>query len=111
MTVLAAVVALIASGHGHHADGCNHAYCQRRREVVAPYRARLDRIAWCETRRRWHLASGNGYYGGLQFDLATWQSVGGHRYPHEQNELNQKYRAVLLIRRRGYGPWPLCGRS
>ena len=109
MALLAAVAALI--GGGHHHDGCNHPYCQRRRQVVAPYRARLDRIAWCETRRRWHINTGNGYYGGLQFDLATWQSVGGRRYPHEQNELNQRYRAVLLIRRAGYGPWPVCGRA
>jgi hypothetical protein len=77
--------------------------------VVRPYNAKLDRMAWCESRRRWFISTGNGYYGGLQFDLRTWRSVGGWGYPHWNSILEQKYRAVLLIRRRGYRPWPVCG--
>jgi hypothetical protein len=76
---------------------------------VRPYNAKLNRMAWCESTGRWHIATGNGFYGGLQFDLQTWHSVGGVGYPHQNSELEQKYRAVILIRRRGYAPWPICG--
>lgn len=77
--------------------------------AVRPYNAKLNRMAWCESRRRWFINTGNGYYGGLQFDFRTWRSVGGRGYPHWNSILEQKYRAVLLIRRRGYSPWPHCG--
>lgn len=79
--------------------------------VVRPYNAKLERMAWCESRQRWHLNTGNGFYGGLQFVPSTWRSVGGRGMPHWASELEQKFRAVLLIRRAGYGPWPVCGRA
>jgi hypothetical protein len=77
--------------------------------IVRPYKAKLTRMAWCESTGRWQISTGNGYYGGLQFDLQTWQSVGGAGYPHWHSRLEQMYRAVLLIHRRGYQPWPVCG--
>ena len=70
-----------------------------------------DAIAQCESGGNWSISTGNGFYGGLQFTYSTWRSVGGHGYPHEQKPLNQMYRAVLLIRRAGYVPWPVCGRA
>jgi Transglycosylase-like domain len=76
--------------------------------VVRPYDAKLVRMARCESTSRWFLNTGNGFYGGLQFDLSTWRSVGGSGYPHRNTILEQKYRAVKLIKRRGYGPWPRC---
>jgi hypothetical protein len=82
---------------------------RRKRAVVAPYDAKLNRMAWCESTGRWHIATGNGFYGGLQFTAQTWWSVGGRGYPHTNTVLEQKYRAVLLIRREGYRPWPVCG--
>ena len=33
--------------------------------------------------------SGNGYYGGLQFSLATWKNVGGVGYPHQASKAEQ----------------------
>ena len=78
-------------------------------EIVRPFRAKLTRMAWCESTGRWWIATGNGYYGGLQFDLQTWRSVGGAGYPHRASRLEQMFRAVRLIRWRGYSPWPVCG--
>jgi len=78
-------------------------------EIVRPYRAKLTRMAWCESTGRWHIATGNGFYGGLQFDAQTWRSVGGSGLPHWHSRLEQMFRAVRLIRRRGYAPWPICG--
>jgi transglycosylase-like protein len=79
-------------------------------QVVKPYNGKLNRIAWCESRRRWHLNTGNGFFGGLQFTLGTWRSVGGRGYPHRQSRLEQKFRAVKVYKRRGsWGDWPVCG--
>jgi hypothetical protein len=82
---------------------------KRMRRMVAPFNAKLNRMAWCESRGNWFIATGNGFFGGLQFDLPTWQYVGGSGMPHQASKLEQKYRAVLLIKRRGFGPWPVCG--
>ncbi len=77
--------------------------------TVEPYNAKLKRIAACESGGRWWINTGNGYSGGLQFDARTWWSVGGRGLAHQNSRIEQKYRAVLLIRRRGYAPWPRCG--
>lgn len=77
--------------------------------VVAPYNDKLNRMAHCESTDRWYLDSGNSFYGGLQFTLSTWHSVGGIGYPNENSILEQKYRAVKVILRDGYGAWPHCG--
>jgi hypothetical protein len=80
----------------------------RRVAVVAPYRAKLMRMAGCESTWRWHIFN-PPYSGGLQFDKRTWYSVGGRAWPHENSRLEQMYRAVLLVHRRGFAPWPICG--
>ncbi len=36
-----------------------------------------DKIAACESGGNWATNTGNGYYGGLQFDRQTWQAYGG----------------------------------
>ncbi len=36
-----------------------------------------DRLAQCESGGNWHINTGNGYYGGLQFSLSTCRRVGG----------------------------------
>jgi hypothetical protein len=135
MSVLATgftLLAMLAPGTGHDpvADhdyearhkGCNTRRCDHRLDIrvhhvvrarkwraVLPYNEKLERMAMCESSGHWHIATGNGYSGGLQFDLQTWRSVGGRGWPHHNSPLEQKYRAVLLIKRRGYQPWPVCG--
>src|SRR5262245_16813890 len=80
----------------------------RRVRIVRPYRARLTRMAGCESTGRWHIATGNGYYGGLQFSLRSWWAVGGSGYPHRHSRLEQMYRAVRLMHVQGWGAWPVC---
>jgi hypothetical protein len=76
--------------------------------VVRPYNDKLNSIAYCESTNRWFINTDNGFYGGLQFKLSTWHRVGGKGYPHQNTVLEQKYRAVLLIKKNGYSPWPNC---
>ena len=39
--------------------------------------AMWDRIAQCESTGNWSINTGNGYYGGLQFDIPSWLANGG----------------------------------
>ncbi len=50
--------------------------------------------------------TGNGFYGAYQFDLATWQSVGGSGNPAHASAAEQDMRAEMLYDRRGLQPWP-----
>jgi resuscitation-promoting factor RpfB len=68
-----------------------------------------DQLAECESGGNWSINTGNGYYGGLQFSLGTWQAYGGSGYPHENSKAEQ-IRIATKVRdaRGGYGDWPAC---
>jgi hypothetical protein len=70
-----------------------------------------DDLAACESGGDWSIATGNGYYGGLQFSLSSWQAVGGTGYPHEHSRAEQINRAELLLDQQGWGAWPSCSRQ
>jgi resuscitation-promoting factor RpfB len=42
--------------------------------------AMWDKVAQCESGGNWHINTGNGYYGGLQFASATWLGHGGGQF-------------------------------
>ena len=67
-----------------------------------------DRLAQCESGGNWSINTGNGYYGGLQFSLASWRGVGGSGYPHQASRAEQISRAEALKARQGWGAWPAC---
>jgi hypothetical protein len=48
------------------------------------------------------------YRGKYQFDLATWQSIGGSGDPALAPESEQDRRAQTLAAERGTAPWPTC---
>jgi len=66
-------------------------------------------LRMCESTNRYDINTGNGYYGAYQFDLSTWQSVGGSGRPDQASAAEQDYRALILYRNRGWGPW-VCAR-
>jgi hypothetical protein len=68
-------------------------------------------MADCEAFGQWDTDTGNGYYGGLQFSLDSWQGVGGEGYPHHASAAEQIYRGNLLWERQGWSAWPGCARS
>jgi len=59
--------------------------------------------------------TGNGYYGGLQFTLGTWQANGGTGNPANASAAEQQRVANNVVRNSGgsYGAWPntsrMCG--
>jgi hypothetical protein len=68
-----------------------------------------DRLANCESGGNWHINTGNGYYGGLQFNLGTWHSYGGTGLPSQHSRESQIAVATRLRNAQGgYGAWPAC---
>jgi resuscitation-promoting factor RpfB len=71
-----------------------------------------DRLAQCESGGNWAINTGNGYYGGLQFNLSTWHSYGGSGYP---NQASRETQIAIATKVRdasgGYGAWPACAAS
>jgi hypothetical protein len=55
----------------------------------------LEAIAACESGGDPTTDTGNGFYGKYQFDLPTWQSVGGSGNPAQASEAEQDRRAAL----------------
>lgn len=72
-----------------------------------------DAIAQCESGGNWRIDTGNGYYGGLQFDRRTWRAHGGGAYAPTANltsRENQIAVAVATLRNQTMaGTWPVCG--
>ncbi len=71
-----------------------------------------DQLAQCESGGNWAANTGNGYYGGLQFNLSTWHSYGGSGYPN-QNSRETQIAIATKVRDAsgGYGAWPACSQS
>ncbi|MGW9717297.1 resuscitation-promoting factor Rpf [Micrococcus aloeverae] len=70
-----------------------------------------DRLAECESSGTWDINTGNGFYGGVQFTLSSWQAVGGEGYPHQASKAEQIKRAEILQDLQGWGAWPLCSQK
>jgi hypothetical protein len=73
--------------------------------------ASWDRLAQCEAGGNWAANTGNGYYGGLQFSLSSWQAVGGAGYPHENSRETQIEMGRRLYAQGGWSHWPGCARK
>ena len=73
--------------------------------------AMWDKIAQCESGGNWSINTGNGYYGGLQFDIQTWIGAGGGAYAPNAS-LATKAQQIDIANRvyaqRGLQPWG-CG--
>ncbi|WP_449372159.1 transglycosylase family protein [Arthrobacter psychrolactophilus] len=70
--------------------------------------AMWDAIAQCEATGNWSINTGNGYYGGLQFDIGTWLGAGGGAYAPNAS-LATKAQQIDIANKvyatRGLQPW------
>jgi uncharacterized protein YabE (DUF348 family) len=67
-----------------------------------------DRIAQCESGGNWHINTGNGYYGGLQFATASWLANGGGDFASRADLASRAEQITVANRyyaRAGLGPW------
>jgi hypothetical protein len=67
---------------------------------------RWDCLAHYESTHRWHVNTGNGHYGGLQFSRSTWRYFGGPRYsnnvwPHRATKREQ----IEIAKRVAFRGW------
>ncbi|MBF6355458.1 transglycosylase family protein [Nocardia higoensis] len=70
-----------------------------------------DALADCESNGNWAINTGNGYYGGIQFDQSTWERQGGLRYaPRADMATREEQIAIAEVTRarQGWGAWPAC---
>ncbi|MET9485478.1 transglycosylase family protein [Nocardia sp. NPDC006630] len=69
-----------------------------------------DGVAQCESGGNWGIATGNGYYGGLQFTQSTWAANGGTGSPSSASKAEQVRVAENVLATQGAGAWPVCGK-
>lgn len=72
-----------------------------------------DDVAMCESSGDWHVNTGNGYFGGLQFWQTTWKDFGGTKYARRADLATADQQievAESVLRVQGWGAWPACAR-
>jgi uncharacterized protein YabE (DUF348 family) len=74
--------------------------------------AMWDRIAQCESGGNWHINTGNGYYGGLQFATSSWLANGGGDFASRADLASRAEQITVANRyyaKAGLGPWGCAG--
>lgn len=70
-----------------------------------------DALSRCEAGGNWAINTGNGFYGGVQFDQNTWERNGGLRYAQRADLASREEQiaiAEVTRTRQGWGAWPVC---
>ncbi len=73
--------------------------------------ATWDALAQCEATGNWNINSGNGYYGGVQFDQSTWERQGGLKYAPRADLATREEQIAIASKTQqtqGWGAWPSC---
>ncbi len=71
-----------------------------------------DALARCEAGGNWSINTGNGYYGGLQYNISTWNAYGGGEFASRPDLATREQQIAVGERTyaaRGASPWPSCG--
>jgi LysM repeat protein len=71
-------------------------------------------VAQCESGGNWSINTGNGYYGGLQFNASTWSAYGGTGYAPRADLASAAQQIAVaekVLAGQGAGAWPTCGRQ
>lgn len=73
-----------------------------------------DAVAQCESSGNWSINTGNGFYGGLQFTISTWNAYGGQQYA-PRADLATKSEQIAVAQKvlagQGPGAWPVCSKK
>ncbi len=70
-----------------------------------------DLVATCESNGRWNTDTGNGFFGGLQFEEGTWRAFGGEAFApsaHLATRDQQITIAQRVLAGQGWLAWPAC---
>jgi hypothetical protein len=121
LAVAAALVPAASQASPSLGDGESVSSSERRRPAERPlsqrvaYYEELICIAEHESGGRWDIATGNGYYGGLQMDRQFQQTYAPRLYRRKGTADNwtreeQLRAAARAVRARGFSPWPTTAR-
>jgi hypothetical protein len=90
----------------------HHVWVQQRRASLRAADSNWQAIAMCESGVDWHINSGNGFWGGLQFTPRTWFAFGGGWFdgtgPFPYSATQQMAVARRVLAAQGPGAWPNC---
>ncbi|MDF3303626.1 transglycosylase family protein [Rhodococcus koreensis] len=70
-----------------------------------------DALAQCEATGNWAINTGNGFFGGVQFDQNTWERQGGLKYAPRADLATREEQIAIASqtqRTQGWGAWPTC---
>ena len=84
--------------------------------IIAPHATAApdsdwDKLAQCESGGNWSINTGNGYYGGLQFNYGTWQAYGGGEFAPTADQATREQQIIVAERTlagQGWGARPAC---
>jgi hypothetical protein len=71
-------------------------------------------VAACESTSNWHINTGNGFYGGLQFTQSTWDAFGGQAYASRADFATPEQQMAIankVLAGQGWGAWPVCSQK
>jgi hypothetical protein len=97
--------------HGAALDGLG---AKAPRRVPAVQADVWNDLAMCESSGNWHINSGNGFYGGLQFWQPTWERFGGTKYGRRADLATPRHQITIarsVLREQGWTAWPVCSRK
>ncbi|HEY5835399.1 transglycosylase family protein [Streptomyces sp.] len=70
--------------------------------------ATWDAVAQCESGGDWHINTGNGFFGGLQFSQSSWEAAGGLQYAARADLATKDQQIAVaekLLALQGPGAW------
>ncbi|MDT0317461.1 transglycosylase family protein [Streptomyces millisiae] len=70
-----------------------------------------ERVAECESGGDWDINTGNGFYGGLQFQQSTWEAYGGGAYAARADQATRDQQIAVaeeVLAGQGPSAWPHC---
>ena len=73
--------------------------------------AQWDALAQCESGGNWHINTGNGFSGGLQFSSGTWRAYGGGSFASTADKASREQQisvAAKVAAAQGWTAWPSC---
>lgn len=75
---------------------------------------RFDQLSQCESGGDWHINTGNGYFGGIQFSQGSWEAAGGLEFAQRADLATREQQIIAgkkLKDMQGWGAWPSCSRK
>jgi resuscitation-promoting factor RpfA len=72
-----------------------------------------DKVATCESTNNWSINTGNGFYGGLQFTISTWNAFSGQQFADRADHATREEQITVaqrVLAVQGPGAWPVCSK-